>query len=94
MQTFYWAGATVPTIANMSRALPVWITISIAILLLYFCNQQDISTDEDKDDRGRKQALRAKCLYAMAVCSLLTAVVLIVAVNFSTGEWDLEWLRS
>ncbi|KPI43321.1 Eukaryotic translation initiation factor eIF-1 [Cyphellophora attinorum] len=70
IQCFRLLGAFQPNLAALSRSFPIWIIISIVLLLLYFCTQQDISIEKDRDDRRRRLVLRSKCLYAMAGSSL------------------------
>lgn len=82
MQLFFLTGATHTTGVELGRALPVWVAISIAILTLYFCTQQDISVEEDEDDQGRRQVLRTKCLIAIAATSLLSLLAFLFAFHF------------
>ena len=78
---------------HLDRALPVWIGISVAMLILYFSTQQDISVDEDQDDERRRQSLRAKCLGAVATASLLSLAVILAVVHLGDGEIDEQALR-
>lgn len=90
--------------AHLDRALPVWICISVAMLILYFSTQQDISIDEDQDDEGRRQSLRVKCLGAVATASFLSLAVILAVLhlgNEDVNEWAIHkaweygknWLR-
>ena len=92
-EIFRIIGATQPDLVALSRGLPIWIVISIILLLVYFCTQQDISVEHDKDDRRRRQALRMKCLYAMAVSSLCSLLIIICLIQFSTMSWNMEVFR-
>jgi N-glycosylation protein len=83
MQTFHLVGATYENVDNLSRALPVWIMMSISILVLYFSTQQDISVEEDKDDRRRQQILRTKCFYTIALTSLISLTAILTAVHLN-----------
>jgi len=88
MQIFRLSAATGPDIQNLSRNLPVWILLSVALLLLYFSTQQDISLEDDRDDRRRRQILRLKCLYAISTCSLLSLLVLVSILHLDMVQWN------
>jgi hypothetical protein len=90
MQAFRLFGATEPNLAALSRSLPIWIIISIVLLLLYFTTQYDISIEKDKDDRRRRLVLRIKCLYAIAGSSLLSLLVLVVLLHINMAAWSEE----
>ena len=62
LSSFRLLGASEPNLPSLSRSLPIWIVISIVLLLLWFCTQQDISVEGDKNDRKRRLVLRMKCL--------------------------------
>jgi hypothetical protein len=66
---------------HLDRALPLWILMSIALLVLYFRTQHDISVDEDKDDRKRRLVLRSKCINAVAWTSTASLCALLVVVH-------------
>ena len=94
---FAMAGASFYSGRHLDRALPLWIAISIAVLMLYFRTQHDISVDEDKDDRKRRLVLRSKCVNAIALtstaslCALLGVLHLEEAVGKSsttTKAWN------
>ena len=87
ISTFYLLGASEPNLQSLSRGLPIWIVISIILLLLWFCTQQDISVEGDKDDRRRRQVLRMKCLYTMAGSSLFSLLVVVCLIHFSMVDW-------
>jgi hypothetical protein len=92
MQSFRLFGAADSNLASLSRSLPIWIIISVVLLLLYFSTQQDISVERDRDDRRRRLVLRIKCLYAMAGSSLFSVLVLVALLQVSTVEWtDETW---
>lgn len=94
MQSFRLAGAFQPNLVALSRSLPIWIIFSIVLLLLYFCTQQDISVEKDRDDRRRRLVLRIKCLYAIAGSSLLSLLVLVCLMQVNVVEWGEEtWGR-
>lgn len=88
MQVFRLSAATEPDLVRLSRSLLAWISISITLMLAYFCTQQDISLEMDLDDRRRRQILRLKCLYAVSACSLFSLVVLVCIVQVDAKVWD------
>ena len=53
----------------------------IGLLVSYFTTQQDMSIEQDGDDRRRRLILRLKCLYTTAACSLLSLLVLVVVIH-------------
>ena len=73
---------------HLDRALSVWIAISIAMMLLYFSTQQDISVEEDRDNKTRRQILRAKCLTAVAWSSLLSLMFVLIVIHLGERDWD------
>ena len=87
MQSFRLAGALEASLSALSRSLPIWIIISIVLLLLYFCTQQDISIEKDKDDRRRRLLLRIKCLYAIAGSSLFSLLALACLLQYNMVDW-------
>jgi len=89
MQVFRLAAATQPDLFQLSRSLLAWISISITLMLAYFCTQQDISLEMDRDDRRRRQLLRLKCLYVISACSLFSLVVLVCIVQVDAAVWDM-----
>ena len=89
-EIFRILGATQPDLVALSRSLPIWITIAIVLLLVYFYTQQDISVEHDKDDRRRRLALRMKCLYAVATSSLSSLLIIVCLIHFSTMAWDAD----
>ncbi len=93
-EIFRVLGATQPDLVALSRSLPIWIIIAIILLLIYFCTQQDISVEHDKDDRRRRLALRMKCLYATAISSLSSLLIIICLVHFSTMSWDVDGFQA
>jgi hypothetical protein len=94
MQAFRLFDATDPNLAALSRSLPIWIIISIVLLLLYFTTQHDISIEKDKDDRRRRLVLRIKCLYAIAGSSLFSLLALVVLLHINMAAWGEEsWTR-
>lgn len=94
---FRLSGATEANLPALSRSLPIWIVISVVLLLVYFCTQQDISVEGDTDDRRRRLVLRIKCLYTMASSSLFSLLVMVGLIHFSTIDWDTvsfqEWTK-
>lgn len=82
------AGASYYSCGHLDRALPLWVAISIGILVLYFRTQHDISVDEDKDDRKRRLVLRSKCVNAIALTSTasLCALLLVVHLEEAVGN--------
>ncbi|EXJ82360.1 hypothetical protein A1O3_06173 [Capronia epimyces CBS 606.96] len=95
MQVFHFSAATEPDLFKLSRSLLAWITLSIALMLAYFCTQQDISLEMDRDDRRRRQILRLKCLYVISACSLFSLTVLVCLVHVDAVTWsraDMETL--
>lgn len=88
MQIFRLSAATEPHLLKLSRSLLAWITISIALMLAYFCTQQDISLETDRDDRRRRQLLRLKCLYVISACSLFSLFVLVCLVHVDVVTWE------
>ncbi|KAJ4584476.1 hypothetical protein HRR81_000282 [Exophiala dermatitidis] len=96
MQVFHFTAATEPDVLKLSRSLLVWIVLSITLMLVYFCTQQDISLETDRDDRRRRQILRLKCLYVISACSLFSLTVLLCLLHFDSMSWDwadMEQLR-
>ena len=92
IQSFRLLGALEPNLSSLSRSLPIWIIISIVLLLLYFCTQQDISIEKDRDDRRRRLVLRIKCLYAMAGSSLLSLLALVCLLQYNmVAQTDESW---
>jgi len=92
MQSFRIFGAVDPNLVALSRSLPIWIIISIVLLVLYFTTQQDISIERDRDDRRRRLLLRIKCLYAIAGSSLLSLLMLVCLLQINTVDWaDETW---
>ncbi|RMZ77415.1 hypothetical protein DV738_g4385, partial [Chaetothyriales sp. CBS 135597] len=87
-ELFRTLGATQADLLALSRSLPIWIVIAIALLVIYFSTQQDISLERDKDDRRRRLVLRMKCLYAVAISSLSSLLVVIALIHFSTASYD------
>lgn len=91
-QSFRLLGAVEPNLSALSRSLPIWIIVSVVLLLLYFLTQQDISIEKDRDDRRRRLVLRIKCLYAIAGSSLLSLLVLVSLLQFNAVDWvDESW---
>lgn len=82
MQIFRFSAALEPDIFKLSRSLLAWIVSSIILMLVYFCTQQDIALEGDKDDYRRRQILRLKCLYVISACSLFSLLVFICLVQF------------
>ena len=87
LSSFRLLGASEPNLPSLSRSLPIWIVISIVLLLLWFCTQQDISVEGDKNDRKRRLVLRMKCLYTMAGSSLFSLLMVVCLIHFSTIDW-------
>jgi hypothetical protein len=90
IQCFRLLGAFQPNLAALSRSFPIWIIISIVLLLLYFCTQQDISIEKDRDDRRRRLVLRSKCLYAMAGSSLVSLLAVVGLLHWNMVVWREE----
>lgn len=90
---FRFLGATAPRLPALSRSMPIWIIISIGLLVVYFRTQQDISVEGDKDDRRRRQVLRMKCLYTMAGSSLFSLLVIVCLIHWSMIDWGPETMR-
>lgn len=88
MEVFRFSAATEPDLFKLSRSLLAWITLSIALMLAYFCTQQDISLEMDRDDRRRRQILRLKCLYVISACSLFSLVVLVFLLHVDAVAWN------
>lgn len=80
---FAMAGASYFSGGHLDRALPLWVIMSIAVLILYFCTQHDISVDEDKDDRKRRLVLRTKCVNAIALASTASLCTLLIVVHLN-----------
>jgi len=78
---FALAGASYYSGGHLDRALPLWVAISVAVLVLYFRTQHDISVDEDKDDRKRRLVLRSKCVNAVALSSTASLCALLFVVH-------------
>ena len=78
---FAVAGASYYSGGHLDRALPLWVAISVAVLVLYFRTQHDISVDEDKDDRKRRLVLRSKCVNAVALSSTASLCALLFVVH-------------
>jgi len=97
-QIFHFSAATEPDLVKLSRSLPAWISISIALMLAYFSTQQDISVEQGKDDQRRRQVLRLKCLYVISACSLFSLFVLVCPVHVDAVQWQSfdirNWLQS
>lgn len=92
MQSFRIFGAVDANLSALSRSLPIWIIISIVLLLLYFTTQQDISIGKDRDDRRRRLILRIKCLYTIAGSSLLSLLALVGLLQVNSIDWaDETW---
>lgn len=92
MQSFRVVGAVDANLFALSRSLPIWIIISIVLLLLYFTTQQDISIEKDRDDRRRRLILRIKCLYTIAGSSLLSLLALVGLLQVNCVDWaDETW---
>ena len=92
MQSFRVFGAVDTNLSALSRSLPIWIIISIVLLLLYFTTQQDISIGKDRDDRRRRLILRIKCLYTIAGSSLLSLLALVGMLQVNSFDWaDETW---
>jgi hypothetical protein len=90
MQSFRLLGAAEPNLSALSRSLPIWIIISVVLLLLYFLTQQDISVEKDRDDRRRRLVLRIKCLYAIAGSSLFSLLALVALLQINSVDWTKE----
>lgn len=88
MQVFRVSAAIEADLFKLSRSLLAWIVISVALMLAYFCTQQDISVDQDRDNRLRRQILRLKCLYVISFCSLLSLTVLVCLLHIDTVHWE------
>lgn len=84
LQLFKLTGALEPNLEHLSRCLPIWVVICVCLLVSYFTTQQDISIDEDRDDRKRRLILRIKCLYAMAGVSLLSLFSILLVVHIGS----------
>lgn len=95
---FRLLGATEADLPALSRSLPIWIIISIVLLLVYFYTQHDIAVEGDTDDRRRRLVLRIKCLYTMAASSLFSLLVIVGLIHFSTIDWGpvsfREWMKA
>jgi hypothetical protein len=87
---FRLLGAMEPDLAALSRSMPIWIVISIGLLVVYFSTQQDISVEGDKDDRRRRLVLRLKCLYTIAGSSLFSVLVIVCIIHWSMIDWGPE----
>lgn len=70
-----------PKVQNLSRGLPIWISICVLLLGVYFSSQQDVSIEKDRDDRRRRLILRLKCLYTIAACSLFSLLLLVCIIH-------------
>lgn len=96
MQVFMYTGTTtvdldasmVSNLERLSDGLPVWVCIHVMLLLGYFSTQQDISVEEDKDDRRRRLVLRMKCLSTLAATSTASLMILLGVARL--GERDLD----
>jgi hypothetical protein len=90
-------GELQPTLLSLSRSLPIWIVMAIVLLLLYFCTQQDIAVEGDRDDRRRRLVLRMKCLWAMGISGLGSLVVIVGIVQWwslgFSGQEAKSWIR-
>ncbi|KAI1612693.1 hypothetical protein EDD37DRAFT_317404 [Exophiala viscosa] len=93
MQIFRISAALEPDIFKLSRSLLAWIISSIILMLVYFCTQQDIAVEGDRDDRQRRQILRLKCLYVISACSLFSLLVFICVVQFDGMPAQMFWLE-
>lgn len=78
---FALAGASYYSGGHLDRGLPLWIAISVAVLMLYFRTQHDISVDEEKDDRKRRLVLRSKCVNAIALTSTASLCALLFVLH-------------
>lgn len=87
---FRLSAATEPNLLKLNRSLLMWIAISITLMLAYFCTQQDISVEMDRDDRRRRQILRLKCLYVISACSLFSLFALVCLLHVDTVAWSWE----
>lgn len=87
LQLFRATGALEPKLESLSRCLPIWVVVCICLLISYFTTQQDISIDEDRDDRKRRLILRIKCLYAIAGVSLFSLLVVLVVVHVGSRHF-------
>ena len=78
---FTVAGASHYSGGRLDRALPLWVAMSLAVLVLYFCTQHDISVDDDKDDRKRRMVLRSKSVNAIALASTVSLCGLLLVLH-------------
>lgn len=92
-EIFRLSGTTRVDLKSLSQSLPIWVVIAIGLLLTYFFTQQDISVEQDRDDRRRRLVLRLKCLYAIAFSSLFSLLVIVCLVHFSMASWDAAALQ-
>lgn len=90
-QVFRFTGALVPNLENLSRCLPIWVMTCICLLISYFTTQQDMSIEQDRDDRRRRLLLRLKCLYAIAGSSLLSLLVLVTVIHVGSRQGHEVW---
>lgn len=91
MQFFRLSGALEPKLENLSRCLPAWVVTCICLLISYFTTQQDISIEQDRDNRRRRLVLRLKCLFAMAGSSLFSLLVLVVVIHVGSRQTYEVW---
>lgn len=91
IQVFRLTGALTPNLENLSRCLPIWVTVCAGLLVSYFTTQQDISIEKDRDDRKRRLALRLKCLYTTAASSLLSLLLLVVVIHVASRTAQDMW---
>lgn len=91
LQLFRATGALEPKLENLSRCLPIWVVVCICLLISYFTTQQDISIDEDRDDRKRRLILRIKCLYAIAGVSLFSLLAILVVIHVGPRHMHSIW---
>lgn len=91
LQLFRATGALEPKLENLSRCLPIWVVVCIGLLMSYFTTQQDISIDEDRDDRKRRLVLRIKCLYAIAGVSLFSLLAVLIVVHVGSRHVHSMW---
>lgn len=100
MQIFNFTGALAPDLEKLSRCLPIWISTCVCLLISYFSTQQDISIEQDRDNRKRRLVLRLKCLYTTAACSLVSVFALVVFIQLGSKRVQdvkqdvLLWVRA
>lgn len=91
LQLFRATGALEPKLENLGRCLPIWVVVCIGLLISYFTTQQDISIDEDRDDRKRRLVLRIKCLYAIAGVSLFSLLAVLIVIHVGSRHVHSMW---